>query len=64
SYIRAKSVEPSLGNEANQLIAQLNTLTPMKEDYFFNRARIKEGRMEIQGSCYSWIGETVSVPAL
>ncbi len=61
SFARAKAVEPSLANEANQRMNELSTLVPTKEDLFFHRARIVNGRMEVAGQCYGWVGEQVSV---
>jgi len=61
SYRRAKSIEPTLANEANQRINELSTLVPSKEDIFFNKGRIQNGRMPIAGQCYTWIGEDVPV---
>lgn len=64
SYARAKAVEPALANEADQRIRELSTLVPTREDYFFHRDKIVDGKMTIEGPCYTWIGEPVSVPAL
>ena len=61
SYRKAKSIEPNLANEANQRINELSTLVPTKEDLFFNKGRIQNGRMPIAGQCYTWIGEDVPV---
>jgi tetratricopeptide (TPR) repeat protein len=62
SYLRAKQVEPGIANEANQLSNALNTLVPTREDYFFYRANIQNGKMAIQGKCYEWVKESVTVP--
>lgn len=64
SFLRAKAVEPGLANEADTRVRELSTLVPTKEDYFFNRDRIREDKMDIQSPCYGWIGEPVSVPSL
>lgn len=64
SYARAKQVEPGIANEANQLSNALSTLVPSKEDYFFYRSSIQNGKMAIQGKCYEWVKESVTVPAL
>lgn len=64
SYARAKQVEPGIANEANQLSNALSTLVPSREDYFFYRGNIQNGKMAIQGKCYDWIKELVTVPAL
>ncbi|HEY4612297.1 MAG TPA: tetratricopeptide repeat protein [Bacteroidota bacterium] len=64
AYAQAKRIEPGIANEANQLSNALSTLIPSKEDYFFFRSRIQGNKMEIEGSCYNWIKEPVSVPSL
>lgn len=61
AFVRAREVESSLANEANQRYNELATLVPTREDIFFNKDRIVNGRMRITGSCYSWIEEQVSV---
>jgi|GEM_PF-479673 len=63
-YARAKSIEPAIAAEANQRIGELSTLVPAKEDLFFYRSRIQNGKMTLQSSCYDWINEAVSVPSL
>ncbi|MBI3111873.1 MAG: tetratricopeptide repeat protein, partial [Ignavibacteriales bacterium] len=62
SYQRAKSVEPGIAGEADQRARELSTLVPTREDYFFHRDKIKDGKLDIQGSCYTWIKETATVP--
>jgi tetratricopeptide (TPR) repeat protein len=64
SYMRAKSVESILANEVDQRVRELSTLVPAREDYFFHRDRIQNGKIDIQSSCYTWINEPVSVPSL
>jgi hypothetical protein len=61
AFSRAKSVEPSLANEANQRISELSTLVPSREDIFFHKGRIVNDRMKIGGDCYGWINEQVAV---
>ncbi|MEX2117457.1 MAG: tetratricopeptide repeat protein [Bacteroidota bacterium] len=61
AFSRAKSVESSLSNEANQRINELSTLVPSREDIFFHKGRIVNGRMKIGGDCYSWIDEQIAV---
>lgn len=61
AYERAKSIDKTLTNECNQRIKELSTLVPSKEDLFFNKARIVNGKMAIAGQCYKWIDEEVSV---
>jgi len=60
-YEKAKSVEPSLANEANQRIRELSTLVPTREDLFFHKDRIVNGMMSVGGECYGWIDEKVPV---
>ena len=62
SYLRAKAVESNIAAEADQRTKELSTLVPTKEDYFFHREKIKNGKMEILGSCYVWIREAATVP--
>ncbi|HWP81873.1 MAG TPA: tetratricopeptide repeat protein [Bacteroidota bacterium] len=64
SYTRAKNVDGSLGNEAELRMRELSTLVPSREDYFFHRDKIKDGKIELDSPCYSWIGEPVPVPTL
>ncbi|CUU06433.1 Tetratricopeptide repeat-containing protein [Candidatus Kryptobacter tengchongensis] len=61
-YELAKKIDPSVANEANQRIKNLETLVPTQEDYFFNKRKIKEGKIAITGGCYDWIGESITVP--
>ena len=62
SYLRAKAVESNIAAEADRRTKELSTLVPTKEDYFFHREKIKNGKMEILGSCYVWIREAATVP--
>jgi tetratricopeptide (TPR) repeat protein len=64
AYARAKAVEPGIANEADRLSRELASLVPAREDYFFHRSRILNGKMAIQGPCYAWIKDEVTVPAL
>lgn len=61
AYEQAKSVDKTLANECNQRIRELSTLVPSKEDLFFNKPRIVNGKMAIASQCYKWINEEVSV---
>ena len=61
AFSRAKSVESSIANEANQRINELLTLVPTREDIFFHKGRIVNDRMKIGGDCYGWINEQVAV---
>lgn len=60
SFQRARSVDPSLANEALQRESDLRTLVPTREDLFFNQARIVDGKIALTSSCYQWI-DPVSV---
>lgn len=64
SYARAKALDSSIGNEADLRIRELSTLVPSREDYFFHRDKIQNGKMVIESPCYTWIGEPVPVPVL
>ncbi len=64
SYARAKTVESSNSNEADIRFRELSTLVPSREDYFFHRVKIQNGKMVIESPCYTWIGEPVPVPPL
>lgn len=55
SYARARSVDPSLANEAMQRVADLKTLLPTKEDLFFNKHRISGNKVALASSCCQWI---------
>jgi hypothetical protein len=61
-YQLAKKIDPSVENEAIQRIKNLETLVPTQEDYFFNKKKIKDGKVAITGGCYDWIGESITVP--
>ncbi|MBN8704685.1 MAG: tetratricopeptide repeat protein [Bacteroidetes bacterium] len=63
AYQRAKAVDPSVTGEANQRINAIHTnnLLPTKADYFFKKKKPGD-KIKISGPCYSWIGETVTVP--
>lgn len=62
NYARAKAVDPKLSTEADTRSRALETLVPQQEDYFFNRDKIRDGKIAIFGSCYEWIGENITVP--
>jgi tetratricopeptide (TPR) repeat protein len=61
-YQLAKKNDPSVENEAIQRIKNLETLVPTQEDYFFNKKKMKDGKVAITGGCYDWIGESITVP--
>jgi tetratricopeptide (TPR) repeat protein len=60
TYKRAKNMDPNLA-QAQDRISALSTSVPTKEDYFFRK--YKSGDViPITGSCYGWIGKSVTVP--
>ena len=60
TYKRAKNMDPSV-TQAQDRISALSGSVPTKEDYFFRG--IKSGQsIPITGSCYDWIGKSVTVP--
>jgi len=61
-YARAKATEPKVAPEADARSRGLETLVPQQEDYFFNKDKIRDGKIAIYGSCYEWIGESITVP--
>lgn len=61
TYKRAKSVDPSIAQQAQERINALNNSVPTKEDYFFRK--LKSGTViPITGSCFGWIARSVTVP--
>lgn len=61
-YARARAIDPKLASEADVRSRNLETLVPQQEDYFFNKDKIRDGKIAIFGSCYEWIGESITVP--
>jgi hypothetical protein len=60
TYRKASSMEPSL-TRAQERIRALSGSIPTQEDYFF--AGYKSGQtIPISGSCYGWIGRSITVP--
>jgi tetratricopeptide (TPR) repeat protein len=60
TYRKASSMEPSL-TRAQERIRALSGSIPTQEDYFF--AGYKSGQtIAISGSCYGWIGRSITVP--
>ena len=61
TYRRARQIDPSIAQQANERIKALENSVPTKEDYFFRK--IKSGTvLKIEGECYDWINKTVTVP--
>jgi tetratricopeptide (TPR) repeat protein len=61
TYRKAKSVDPSVANIADDAIKSLANSVPTKEEYFFRR--LKSGTViKIEGPCYNWIGKSITVP--
>ena len=63
NYARAKAAEPKISGEAETRSRNLETLVPQQEDYFFNKDKIRDGKIAIYGNCYDWIGESITVPS-
>lgn len=60
TYKRAKSIDSSV-SQAQERISALSGSVPTQEDYFFRG--LKSGQsVPITGSCYGWIGKSVTVP--
>lgn len=62
-YVKAKSIDPQVSVEAGTRARHLDSLVPTKEDYFFNRSEINDGKIVIADGCYDWIGESITVPS-
>ena len=61
TYRRAKNSDPSIGQQAQDRINALSNSVPTKEDYFFRK--LKSGTViPITGSCFGWIGKSITVP--
>lgn len=61
TYRKAKAVDPSVANIADDAIRSLANSVPSKEEYFFRR--LKSGTViKIEGPCYNWIGKSITVP--
>ncbi len=61
TYRKAKSIDPSVANIADEAIQSLANSVPTKEEYFFRR--LKSGTsIKIEGPCYNWIGKSITVP--
>lgn len=60
TYRRALNMDPTL-TDAQERISALASSVPTKEDYFFRG--LKSGQtLQITGSCFGWIGRSVTVP--
>jgi tetratricopeptide (TPR) repeat protein len=62
-YQRAAQIDSRVANRARERTQFLNNLIPQDEDYFFNRELIRDGKIQVSGECYEWIGESITVPA-
>lgn len=61
TYRKAKNVDASIAQQAQDRINALSNSVPTKEDYFFRK--LKSGSViPITGSCFGWIGKSVTVP--
>lgn len=61
TYARARAVDPSIAAMASEAIGNLNGSIPTKEEYFFRKYRSGQ-TIKIEGSCYNWIGKSITVP--
>lgn len=60
TYRKARNMDPSL-NQAQDRMNALSSSLPIQEDYFFRG--YKSGQvLPINGSCFGWIGRSVTVP--
>lgn len=60
TYRKAVSMDPTV-TQARERISALSNSLPTQEDFFFRG--LKSGQtIPITGSCYSWIGKSVTVP--
>ena len=60
TYKRARNMDSNL-SQAQDRISALSSSIPTQEDYFFRK--YKSGDViPITGTCYSWIGKSVTVP--
>lgn len=60
TYRRALNIDPSL-SQAQERISALHSSVPTQEDYFF-RGYKSGNSIPITGSCFGWIGGSVTVP--
>lgn len=59
-YERAKSVDPSVANQANQKISTYRGSFPSQENLFFKNWEPGQS-YQIDYGCYSWIGQSTTV---
>ena len=61
TYRRAKNTDASISQQAQDRINALSNSVPTKEDYFSRK--LKSGTViPITGSCFGWIGKSITVP--
>jgi len=61
TYRKAKNADASIAQQAQDRINALSNSVPTKEDYFFRK--LKPGTViPISGSCFDWIGRSITVP--
>jgi tetratricopeptide (TPR) repeat protein len=60
TYRKARNMEPSL-SQAQERIGALSSSVPTQEDYFFRGYKSGQS-LPITGSCFGWIGKSISVP--
>lgn len=62
-FNRAKAIDAMVTVEARNRIATIESsnLLPGKQDYFFQQKKSGD-KIKLDSGCYSWVGETVTVP--
>jgi len=62
-FNRAKAIDPIVTVEARNRITTIESsnLLPGKQDYFFQQKKSGD-KIKLDSGCYSWVGETVTVP--
>jgi len=60
TYRKARNMEPTLAQAQDRISALSNSL-PTQEDYFFRGYKTGQ-TLPITGSCFGWIGRSITVP--
>jgi tetratricopeptide (TPR) repeat protein len=61
TYRKAKNTDASISQQAQDRINALSNSVPTQEDYFFRK--LKSGTViPITGTCFGWIGKSITVP--
>ena len=61
-YGTAKAIDPTVATEAQTRARHLDPHIPTREDYFFNKNQIRDGKIAVKGDCYEWINESITAP--